>query len=664
MKSSGAATADQRPLVTSISGPDDLKRMTMTQLQQLVSEIRAELIATVPVTGGHLGASLGPVELIVAMHVVYNSPRDHLVFDVGHQAYAHKLLTGRLPRFDTLRQEGGLSGFLSRDESEHDAFGAGHASTSISAALGMAVADHIRHQQGDSSPMPRTAAVIGDGALTGGMAFEALNNGGNLNIPMVVILNDNEMSIAKNVGALSKYLDRVRTDRRFSKAKVEFERLLERLPQGDAMVDISKRLSDSFKAFVYHGMIWEELGYTYMGPIDGHNLRAIIDSLRQASRVNGPVFLHVVTEKGRGYAPAATDLERSHAVSAPPKVDPMRAGGVSTPPSPPKYQDIFADAAIDLANNDPRIVAITAAMPTGTSVGRFGKVHPDRTFDVGIAEQHAVTFAAGLATQGMKPIVAVYSTFLKRAYDQIYHDVCLQHLPVTFAMDRAGFAGDDGRTHHGLYDLSYLRCLPNMTVMAPKDENELRHMLATATAWQEGPTAVRYPRGTGTGVDTSEPLHQLPHGRAEVLREGNDIAILAVGSMVLTAERAAAMLRTQGVEATVVNARFIKPLDEELILSLADSCGAIITVEENAEMGGFGAGVLELLARNERFLPVHVVAVPDRVYQQASQDRLREMAGLTPEAITEHALELLEIRGARTVPDGVEAEKTTATARP
>ena len=379
MKSSGTPVADHRPLLASIAGPDDLKRMTMAQLQRLTDEIRAELIATVPVTGGHLGASLGPVELIVAMHVVYSSPRDHLVFDVGHQAYAHKLLTGRLERFGTLRQEDGLSGFLSRDESEHDAFGAGHASTSISAALGMAVADHIRHQQGEIGPIPRTAAVIGDGALTGGMAFEALNNGGNLNIPMVVILNDNEMSIAKNVGALSKYLDRVRTDRRFSKAKVDFERVLERLPQGDAMVDISKRLSDSFKAFVYHGMIWEELGYTYMGPIDGHNLRAIIDSLQQANRVDGPVFLHVVTEKGRGYAPAATDLERSHAVSAPPKIDPLRAGGAAAPPAPPKYQDVFADTAIELANNDPRIVAITAAMPTGTSYRpvRQGTSRPD-----------------------------------------------------------------------------------------------------------------------------------------------------------------------------------------------------------------------------------------------------------------------------------------------
>ena len=640
--SSGSAQTPV-PILPTLQGPADLHALTISQLEQVAAEIRAELIETVSINGGHLGASLGPVELIIAMHVVLDSPRDHLVFDVGHQAYAHKLLTGRLERFKTLRQEGGISGFLSRDESEHDAFGAGHASTSISAALGMAVADHLKHRNDPSTPMPRTMALIGDGALTGGMAFEALNNGGNLNIPMTVILNDNEMSIAKNVGAMSKYLDRIRTDRRFSKAKVDLERLLERMPQGDFMVDMSKRLTDSVKAFMFHGMIWEELGYTYMGPIDGHNLRDVIDALQNATQVNGPVFLHVVTEKGRGYAPAAADLERSHAVSAKPKVDPKSAGGLASPPSPPKYQDVFADAAAELANTDERIVAITAAMPTGTSVGSFGRIHPDRTFDVGIAEQHAVTFAAGLATQGMRPIVAIYSTFLKRAYDQIYHDVCLQRLPVTFAMDRAGFAGDDGRTHHGIYDLSYLRCMPGMTIMAPKDEDELRHMLATAIGL-DGPAAIRYPRGAGVGVPMDQPAHELPVGKAEVLEEGDDIAILAVGAMVLPALRAADRLRTQGAHATVVNARFVKPLDEALILELADRCGAIMTVEENVERGGFGAAVLELLAAHERFIPVHVVAVPDRIFEQASQDRLRSLARLNPEGIAAAATRLLELK--------------------
>jgi 1-deoxy-D-xylulose-5-phosphate synthase len=640
---SSAASAGPAPILPTLDGPADLKRLTISQLEQLAAEIRAELIQTVSINGGHLGASLGPVELIIGMHVVLDSPRDHLVFDVGHQAYAHKLLTGRLERFKTLRQENGMSGFLSRDESEHDAFGAGHASTSISAALGMAVADHLKHRSDPASPMPRTMALIGDGALTGGMAFEALNNGGNLNIPMTVILNDNEMSIAKNVGALSKYLDRIRTDRRFSKAKSDLERMLERMPQGDFMVDMGKRLTDSVKAFMLHGMIWEELGYTYVGPIDGHNLRDVIDALQSAVQVDGPVFLHVVTEKGRGYAPAADDQERSHAVTAKPKVAPMSAGGARSAPTPPKYQDVFADAAAELANTDPRIVAITAAMPTGTSVGSFGRIHPDRTFDVGIAEQHAVTFAAGLATQGMRPIAAIYSTFLKRAYDQIYHDVCLQRLPVTFAMDRAGFAGDDGRTHHGIYDLSYLRCLPGMTIMAPKDENELRHMLATAIA-SGGPAALRYPRGAGVGVSMDEPMHALPIGRAEVLEEGSDIAILAIGAMVLPAQRAAAILRGSSIDATVVNARFVKPLDEKLILSLADTCGAIVTVEENVERGGFGAAVLELLSANERFIPTHVVAIPDRIFEHASQDRLRAVARLTPDGIAAAAEHLLGLR--------------------
>ncbi|HEV2528650.1 MAG TPA: 1-deoxy-D-xylulose-5-phosphate synthase [Thermomicrobiales bacterium] len=622
-----------------LTGPSDLKDLTIAQLEQVAAEIRAELIEKVAINGGHLGASLGPVELIVAMHVVYDSPRDHLVFDVGHQAYAHKLLTGRLDRFHTLRQEGGISGFLSRDESEHDAFGAGHASTSISAALGMAVADHLRH---DAGSRPRTVALIGDGALTGGMAFEALNNGGHLGIPMTVILNDNEMSIARNVGALSKYLDKVRTDRRFGRAKDELERLLERMPQGDMMVDLGKRLTDSVKAFMVHGMIWEELGYTYLGPIDGHNLRDVIDALQNAVNVDGPVFLHVVTEKGRGYAPAADDHERSHAVSARPKVAPVGTEKAKAP-TPPKYQDVFAAAAIELANEDDRIVAITAAMPTGTSVGLFGEVHPDRTFDVGIAEQHAVTFAAGMATQGMRPIAAIYSTFLKRAYDQIYHDVCLQRLPVVFAMDRAGFAGDDGRTHHGIYDLSYLRCMPNMTVMAPKDEAELRHMLATSLKL-DGPSAIRYPRGAGVGVPIDEPMHALPIGRSEVLREGDDVAIVACGAMVLAAERAAELLRADGISATVVNARFIKPLDERLILDLADRCGAIVTVEENVAVGGFGAAVLECLSQNQRTTPVRVIAIPDQVFEQASQDVLRARAGLDPAGIASAARDVMAWR--------------------
>ena len=627
-------TADaSTPLLDMIASPADLKTIPYSKLPELAAEIRQELIDVVTRNGGHLGASLGAIELAIALHWVFDSPRDRIVWDVGHQAYAHKLLTGRRDRFPTIRQEGGLSGFLSRDESEHDAFGAGHASTSISAALGMAVA----FSKSDD-PGRRVAAVIGDGALTGGMAFEALNNAGILDLPFLVILNDNEMSIAPNVGAMSHYLDRVRTDPRYNRAKDELARITERLPQGELLVELGKRWKDSLKEFIYHAMIWEELGFTYMGPIAGHDIRALVHALRQAALVPGPVFMHVVTQKGRGFAGAETDRERGHAVSAPAKP--------GAPPSPPKYQDVFAQTVIELAKDDERIVAITAAMPTGTSLAKFQAAYPDRFFDVGIAEQHAVTFAAGLAAEVMRPVVGIYSTFLQRAYDQIVHDVCLQRLPVTFAIDRAGFAGDDGRTHHGVFDISYLRCLPNMTIMAPKDENELRHMLKTALHRVDGPVAIRYPRGAGVGEALDDPLHALPIGRGETLRTGSDVAILALGAMVLPAERAADLLAAEGIAATVVNARFVKPLDERLILDLAARCKAIVTVEENVRAGGFGSGILELLNSREVLTPTRVLAVPDRVYEQASQSRLREMAGLSAAHVAQAARELVtEKRG-------------------
>jgi 1-deoxy-D-xylulose-5-phosphate synthase len=606
-------------LLESIHEPSDLKRRSSRELTQIAREIREELIASVTQTGGHLGASLGTVELAIALHYVFDSPKDKIVWDVGHQAYAHKILTGRRDRFPTLRKENGMSGFLSRDESEHDAFGAGHASTSISAALGMCVAEANTKPEKDRG---KVIAVIGDGALTGGMAFEGLNNAGHLDLPLIVVLNDNEMSIAPNVGALSKYLDRVRTDRFYNRAKDELSDLIERLPQGELMVELGKRMKDSFKEFLYHSMIWEELGFTYVGPVDGHDIRATVQALRQAAEVKTPTFVHIITRKGNGYDPALTDNERSHAVSAP------SGASTSSAPVPPKYQDVFADTVVELATSDSRIYAITAAMPTGTSLARFAKAHPQRFFDVGIAEQHAVTFAAGLATAGLRPVVGIYSTFLQRAYDQIIHDVCIQNLPVVFALDRAGFAGDDGRTHHGIFDLSYLRCIPNMTIMAPKDENELRHMIATAVAHTGGPTAIRYPRGAGVGVPMTEPLTELPIGRAEIIRQGTDAAILAVGSMVLTAERAADELALDNLDATVVNARFVKPLDEELILELARTHGAIVTVEESAAAGGFGSAVLELLAAHGMATPVKVLGVPDRLFEQASQARLRELAGL------------------------------------
>ena len=530
-----------------------------------------------------------------------------------------------------------MSGFLSRDESDHDAFGAGHASTSISAALGMCVAEQRKPNPADRG---RAVAIIGDGALTGGMAFEGLNNAGHLDIPFIVVLNDNEMSIAPNVGAMSKYLDRVRTDRRYNRAKDELAERVERLPQGDILVEFGKRMKDSLKEFIYHSMIWEELGFTYIGPVDGHDIRATTQALSQAAEVEGPVFVHVLTKKGHGYDPALTDIERSHAVSAP-----TAPGGA---PQPPKYQDVFAETLVELAATNPDIYAITAAMPTGTSLAKFAAAYPDRFFDVGIAEQHAVTFAAGLATAGLRPVVGIYSTFLQRAYDQIVHDVCIQNLPVVFALDRAGFAGDDGRTHHGLFDLSYLRCIPNMTIMAPKDENELRHMIATAIAHTSGPVAVRYPRGAGVGVSMSEPLIELPIGRAETLRTGSDVAIVAVGSMVLAAERAADELALDGFSATVVNARFIKPLDEALILDLARSHRAIVTVEESARNGGFGSAVLELLAANEMTIPVRTLGVPDHLFEQASQQRLRELAGLGAGDIVRASRDVVaQSRGAR-----------------
>jgi 1-deoxy-D-xylulose-5-phosphate synthase len=622
------------PLLDTIASPADLKGLGTRQLTALAAELRQELIDTVTQTGGHLGASLGTVELAIALHAVFDSPKDRLVWDVGHQAYVHKLLTGRRDRFDTIRQEGGLSGFLSRDESEHACLGAGHASTSISAGLGMAVGESLKPKKRDRGSV---VSVIGDGALTGGMAFEGLNNAGHMDkVPFIVVLNDNEMSIAPHVGALSKYLDRVRTDTRYNRAKDELVERLDKLPQGDLLVELGKRMKDSVKELLYHSMIWEELGFTYIGPVDGHNIPAVMEALRRARDLKEPVFVHVVTQKGRGYAPAGNDLEKSHAVSAPSK--PKAA---DAPPTPPKYQDVFADALIELAAEDERIIGITAAMPGGTSLGRFGEKYPSRFFDVGIAEQHAVTFAAGLATEGLRPVVGIYSTFLQRAFDQIIHDVCIQRLPVVFAMDRAGFAGDDGRTHHGVFDLSYLRLIPNMTLMAPKDENELRHMLATAID-HDGPIAMRYPRGASMGVAIDPAFRTLPIGRAETIREGEDIALVGIGSTVVTAERAADALAAEGISATVVNARFVKPLDEELLLELARTHRGVVTIEENTGAGGFGSAVLELYNRERVDTPVRVAAIPDHFFEQASQNRLRELAGIGVNSVTDMARELAE----------------------
>lgn len=618
------------PVLSRVQSPDDVKKLSPSELTALASDIRKALIESVPKTGGHLGASLGPVELAIALHYVFSSPKDKIVWDVGHQAYAHKMLTGRVNGFPVLRQEGGMSGFLSRDESEHDHFGAGHASTSISAALGMCVAE----QRKPKKQRGNAIAVIGDGALTGGMAYEALNNAGHLDAPLIVVLNDNEMSIAPNVGAVSKHLNRLRTDPNYNRAKDDLADFVERLPQGKTLVELGKRFKDSMKEFIYHASFFEELGFTYTGPIDGHNIPALVDALKDAKHSPNPILVHIHTQKGKGYDPAKNDIERSHAVSAPSSANP----NVKTPP---RYQDVFAQAVIELAENDERVYAITAAMPSGTSLVKFQAKFPDRFFDVGIAEAHAVTFAAGLATDGLRPVVGIYSTFLQRAYDQIIHDVAVQRLPVIFALDRAGFAGDDGRTHHGVFDLSYLRLIPNMVVMAPKDETELRNMLKTALGYDDGPIAIRYPRGAGIGADTSAPMDVLPFGKSEIVREGTDVSLIAVGSMVPHAVQAANRLHELGHSASVVNARFIKPLDRECILEQAAKTGRIVTIEENVVAGGFGSAVLELLTANNVRIPTATLGVPDKFFDQASQNRLRDLAGLGVDSIVNKAIELI-----------------------
>ena len=600
-----------------IDGPFDLKRLDDKDLLVLAREIREELVSTVSQTGGHLSPNLGTVELTLALHTVFDSPRDKIVWDVGHQAYPHKLVTGRRDRFSTIRQFGGLSGFLSRDESEHDAFGAGHASTSISAALGMAVARDLR---GDDYAV---VAVIGDGALTGGLAYEGLNNAGHLESPLIVVLNDNGMSIAPNVGAISRVLTRVRTDRRYLGAKEEVWKGLEHVPLGGRMREAAKRAKKSMKDFLLFTMFWEEMGFTYLGPIDGHDLPVIQETLRAARSLARPVMMHVVTAKGKGWDPAEEDNEKYHGISA----------VAAKKPTAPAYGAVFADTLIALAGSDPRIVAITAGMPSGTNLNRFGKSFPNRLFDVGIAEAHAVTFAAGLATQGMKPVCAIYSTFLQRAYDQIIHDVCVQNLDVTFAVANGGLVGDDGRTHQGAFDVSYLRCIPNMIVMAPKDEDELRHMIATAVA-HDGPAAVRYPRGAGLGVDISGTPTPLPLGVAEILRAGDDILLLALGSTVYPAVAAADLLASRGIRATVVNMRFVKPIDRRLLRELASRFDCVLTVEENAVAGGFGSAVSEALDDlGASQIAVHRLGIPDRFIDHGTQSTVRDLLNLSAEGL-------------------------------
>ncbi len=612
-------------LLDKIDSPTDLKGLASPELKQLASEIRQELVAVVSANGGHLASNLGVVELTIALHRVFDSPRDKIIWDVGHQSYVHKLLTGRRQRFASLRQYGGLSGFTSRSESQHDPFGTGHASTSVSAALGMAIA---RDLSGDNY---HVVAVIGDGAITGGMALEALNQVGHLGSRLILVLNDNGMSISPTVGALAKLLSKVRFDRRYHRAKEKSQQLLAALPLGNRLWQTSQQVRSRFKGLVMPTMVWEELGFTYMGPIDGHNIRELEIALTQARDYRlKPTFVHVITTKGKGYLPAEGDAVYFHGVS------PKSTGTKAIP----TYSEVFAQTVLHLARQNPRLVAITPAMPEGNCLGIVEAEFPRRVFDVGICEQHAVTLAAGLATQGFIPIVAIYSTFLQRALDQVIHDVCLQDLPVIFAIDRGGIVGEDGKTHQGTFDISYLTLIPNLIVAAPKDENELQHLLYTAVKLDH-PMAIRYPRNSGLGVELDTELHPIPIGKGEIVRHGEDVAILAIGAMVAPAFEAAQELASKGIESTVVNARFAKPLDSGLIIGLASRIKRIVTVEENALSGGFGSSVVDLLQKSGvSDIQVKSIGLPDEFIEQGAQALLRSKYGLDAKGIAQQLLTL------------------------
>ena len=619
-------------LLNRIEKPEDVKALTVRELEQLASELRHFIIDTVSQNGGHLAPNLGTVELTLALYSVFSFPEDKLVWDVGHQAYTHKILTGRRDAFKTLRKKGGITGFPNRSESVYDAFGVGHASTSISAALGMALA---RDAKGEKN---QVIAVIGDGALTGGESFEALNNAGDLGTKLIVILNDNEMSIDANVGAMSEYLSRIRIAPQYARAKRDMGSLLMSIPHiGDKVYKTASHLKDGVRSVLVPGSLFEEMGFHYIGPIDGHNIGLLEEVLTSAKEMEGPVLIHIHTVKGKGYKPAEQAPEKFHGVGC---FDPSTGKSAKKAGCAPSYTSVFSKALIDLAKDRPDILAITAAMPSGTGLKAFGQAYPKRFFDVGIAEEHAMTLAAGMAAAGMHPVIALYSTFAQRAYDQLIHDVCLQNLPVTLCLDRAGLVGEDGPTHHGVFDLSYLRQMPNMCVMAPKDEEELRHMLATAIAI-EGPAAVRYPRGAGLGVPLTDSLETLPVGKAEVLQEEGDIAFLAVGTMVEKAKEAAAILKEEGIEAAVVNMRFIKPLDTELLGEMARTKKLLITAEENVLAGGFGSAVAEYLADHGIEVPLLRFGIPDRFIEQGTRRELLSLCGLQPDEMAERIRERL-----------------------
>ena len=608
-------------LLETIDEPQRLGELSLPELEQLAAELRTYIIQTVAQTGGHLAPSLGTVELTLALYSVFKLPRDKVIWDVGHQAYAHKILTGRREAFTALRRYGGITGFPCRMESPYDAFGVGHASTSISAALGMAIARDL-DDRGE-----HVIAVIGDGAMTGGEAFEALNHAGQLGRRLIVILNDNGMSIDTNVGAMSEYLSRLRVMPQYNKAKKDLEGFFRSIPHiGDTVLKTAEYIKDGVKSVLVPGGIFAEMGFTYVGPLDGHNLRLLREVFSEIRMMDGPVLVHVHTKKGRGYLPAEIEPDKFHGVGI---FDVISGQVKKNEGAPPTYTEIFGQTLVKLAAENPNITAITAAMPGGTGLKVFAEKFPNRYFDVGIAEEHAVTLAAGMAAAGKRPVAAIYSTFAQRAYDQLLHDVCLQNLPVTLCLDRAGLVGDDGPTHHGVFDLSYLRMMPNMTVMAPKDENELRRMLITALSL-DGPAALRYPRGTAAGVPLTDDVQPLPLGKGEILREGGDVCFLAVGSMTANALQAAELLAADGIAAEVVNMRFVKPLDRELLLEAAGHVKLLVTVEENVLAGGFGSAVLECLADAGRTVPLLRLGIPDRFVPQGDRSLLWEECGLLP----------------------------------
>lgn len=611
-------------LLEKINSPVDLKTLEIDELKVLAEEMRAYLLKVLSEHPGHFAPNFGTIELAIALHTIYDTPRDKLIWDIGHQAYPHKLLTGRREAFPTIRQSGGISGFLSRAESEYDVFGAGHSSTSIAAALGIATARDLINET------YKVVAIIGDGGLTGGMAFEALNAAGDFRNDMLVILNDNNMSISATVGAFSKHFHKVTSSPQYNFLRSSVKEFMNLISED------AKQIARKIEASLKVGTLFEEFGFRYFGPLDGNDLEALIPVLTGIRNLTGPILLHVVTEKGRGYAPAEADPVGFYSVSGPFNLE----TGKTTKPKPatPAYTEVFSQTLIELAKRDTRIVGVTAAMPGGTGLDKFAEVFPSRCFDIGLAEQCAVTFAGGLAAQGMRPVAAIYSTFLQRSYDQVLHDVCIQNLPVIFALDRAGLVGADGPTHHGVFDFAYLRSLPNMVVMAPKDENELQSMVKTALVYEGGPIAFRYPRGTGVGVKMSLELQPLPIGKSEIIREGGDVLVIAIGNRVYPALEAAQTLADSGISATVINARFVKPLDTETIVPLAESIGKVITVEDGVVMGGFGSAVLEALAAADvTNVQVTNLGIPDEFIEHGDVQHLYALCQCDANAIARAA---------------------------